>query len=418
MDQSHSWADVATAYAPAAAHASSCGTDSWPALTSAYNYAAAQSDIGTYYALINNNTASSSSSSSGSSSSSSSATAAESSLRPDHPYARGLPPVLRLAASTGSNGGNPLASASGGSVLSFAGPNARGGPRFFSPSLALSQSLSSAPSQATAALDCLARAIETGDRARVATLLLTDGISVAAPLRATATGAGGLGGGGGGTAVHVAAANAHKSPAHASILNLLLSAHNNNNNNNSSSNISNIGSASGSVEFEVSASITPAAAASSPPALAAALAAHTRADTGGYTPLHLAALSGHAPSISLLLAAKAAVDAPSARGGLTALMLAVQKGHADAAAALLAAGADRAAVDRLGISVASYARASKRYDLMAMVAPKPIAKMLPGTSHFLCLNKRLLKIVIWLYLYQNLALTLFTHILCVLYVLL
>eukprot|EP01062_Namystynia_karyoxenos_P032029 TRINITY_DN23684_c0_g3_i3.p1 TRINITY_DN23684_c0_g3~~TRINITY_DN23684_c0_g3_i3.p1 ORF type:complete len:771 (+),score=237.22 TRINITY_DN23684_c0_g3_i3:75-2387(+) len=85
----------------------------------------------------------------------------------------------------------------------------------------------------------------------------------------------------------------------------------------------------------VSSAATPAVLAVQPQRACPACAP----DAEGRTPLHLAAMAGHAHCVSTLIAAgTCAVDAADGRG-CTALWLAVDGGHAAAAAALLAAGA-------------------------------------------------------------------------------
>ena len=77
------------------------------------------------------------------------------------------------------------------------------------------------------------------------------------------------------------------------------------------------------------------------------LAAKLGNASGGHTPLHLAAMNGHAEDVTALLKHRADPNAQN-KDGSTPLHLAAMNGHAEAVTALLNAGADPNAQNKDG----------------------------------------------------------------------
>jgi ankyrin repeat protein len=77
-------------------------------------------------------------------------------------------------------------------------------------------------------------------------------------------------------------------------------------------------------------------------------------DTGGMTPLMMAAIHNHGPVVELLLTRGAQVNAQT-RTGWTALICAAWNGHPNIVRRLLESGADPALLDRTGRTALQYA---------------------------------------------------------------
>ena len=72
------------------------------------------------------------------------------------------------------------------------------------------------------------------------------------------------------------------------------------------------------------------------------------ANADGWSPLHLAARSGNADKVQLLLAAQAPSSTPNLQQGNTPLHLAAINGHAATCKVLLEYGADRSVLNKEG----------------------------------------------------------------------
>ena len=86
------------------------------------------------------------------------------------------------------------------------------------------------------------------------------------------------------------------------------------------------------------------------------------ADASGFTPLHLAAVEGHADVATALLAAGAYIEAETEHG-FTPLHYAAFRGQVDVVTALLAAGAYPEAEAEGGVTPLHLARTNKHYKI-------------------------------------------------------
>ena len=100
-------------------------------------------------------------------------------------------------------------------------------------------------------------------------------------------------------------------------------------------------------------------------------------DSGGYTPLHYAAIGNHVECVQLLLAHKANVNLPK-RDGVTPLHIAASMGWTEIARILVAAGAAPHAKDDKGRTPVSLATQKGRKEILALLTPMvPVAPITP-----------------------------------------